>query len=105
MRVIPLAAIPSQTLAIILDGQNASISLRQNGPNMYFSLQADGVAVVTSRICRDAQLLLVDAHYRGFLGDFLFVDLQDAEQPFFTGLGTRFVLVFLSDSEVPVPVP
>jgi hypothetical protein len=100
MRVVPLAAVPSQTLAIVLDGQNAQIALRQNGSFLYFSLSQDDSPIVTTRICRDRQLLLVDARYRGFKGDFLFVDQQGDTDPTFTGLGARYQLVFVSASEI-----
>ncbi len=100
MRVIPLAAIPSQTLDVVLDGQSAQIALRQNGPYMYFSLRLNDAPVVSARICRVDQLLLLDAGYRGFLGQFIFVDLQGVADPVYTGLGSRFVLVYLSESDL-----
>jgi hypothetical protein len=95
MLTIPLQPTPSQTLSITLDGQLAKITLRTLGSLLYFSL--DGV--VATRVCRDRQRLLVDAGYRGFRGDFAFVDQRGASDPVFTGLGDRYQLVYFNDGE------
>jgi hypothetical protein len=92
---IPLQAVPNQTLAVTLVQQSAQIALRQNGKNLYFDLLNSGAYVVRSRICRDRQRLLLDAQYMGFSGDFMFVDTQGTDDPFYSGLGSRFVLVYL----------
>jgi hypothetical protein len=107
MQVVPVAATPSQTLAIVLDNQASQLSLRQNGNSLYLSLQLDGVDIVLTRICRDRQLLLLDARYKGYQGDFMFLDLQGVTDPVYTGLGDagRYVLVYLSESELPVGDP
>jgi hypothetical protein len=97
---IPLAAVPIQTLAIVLNGQACEIALRQNGQNMYFDLNSKGQPVVRSRIVRNKQRLLIDAKYRGFKGDFLFNDLQGDTQPAFADLDTRYVLYYLTPSEI-----
>jgi hypothetical protein len=100
MRVIPLAAVPSQTLSVVLDGQAAQIELRQNGASLYFGLRLNGADIVLTRICRIDQLLLVDARYRGFQGDFMFVDLQGDTDPTYAGLGGRYQLVFITAAEL-----
>lgn len=105
MRTIPITAVPSQTLSVILDRQPAQIMLRQNGASLYLDLRLDGTPIVLTRICRDRQLILTDAQYRGFRGQLMFVDLQGTSDPVYTGLGTRFVLVYLAAGEVPDPLP
>jgi hypothetical protein len=92
MLTIPLEAVPSQTVNVTLANQAAKITVRTIGTKLYFSL--DGV--VTNRICRDRQRLLVDAQYRGFEGEFAFVDTQGVDDPVFTGLGARFQLVYIN---------
>lgn len=100
MRVIPLAAVPNQTFAVVVDNQPAQIALRWNGGALYFDLTVNGQAVALSRVCRDKQLLLVDSRYRGFDGDFLFLDQQGDADPVYTGLGDRYQLIFVSASEI-----
>lgn len=99
MLSIPLQAVPSQTLSVTLAQQPAQIALRQNGKNIYFDLLNGESYVVRSRICRDRQRLLLDSSYRGFVGDFVFVDTQGISNPTFSGLGSRFVLVYLAPGE------
>jgi len=92
---VPLEAVPSQNLSVALGGQQANISVYQRGDNLYFDLTSNGSPIVTTRICRNKQLLLIDALYRGFRGDFMFLDTQGDEQPNYTGLGTRYLLLYL----------
>lgn len=96
---IQVAAIPNQTLSVTLAGQNAQIAVRQNGENMYFDLKQDDNPIVLTRICRDRQRLLIDARYRGFIGDFAWVDIASTSQPNYLGIGTRFFLIYLEAGE------
>lgn len=96
MKIIPLSAAPSQAFETQLAPDKlAKISLRWFGRYLYFTL--DGV--VSTRLCRDRVRLLLDAQYREFGGDFVFVDTQGARDPVWTGLGSRYLLVFLNDGE------
>lgn len=106
----------SQTLSINLGGQACLIALQTLGldpdAHLYFTLSVAGVPVVTTRVCRNLQLLLADAGYRGFQGGFMFVDnqavvgqeLQTGVDPFYQGLGTRFELVYLTAAEMATSV-
>jgi hypothetical protein len=96
VKTIPLSATPSQSFEVQLAPTRlAKITIRTIGVQLYFTLEG----VVTNRICRDRQRLLVDAQYHEFGGDFAFVDTQGAEDPVWTGLGSRFLLVYLDDDE------
>jgi len=106
MLVVPLVPVPSQTLAIVLAQQNCAINLYTRGAFLYFDLSYNGIDVVTCRICRNVQRLLRDAGYHGFIGDFMFLDLHVAdlingEDPAYSGLGSRFQLVYLEASDLP----
>jgi hypothetical protein len=103
MLQVPLSAVPTQTVDVILDGQACQLSLRQNGANMYLDLIADGRDIVLTRICRNRQLLLLDAQYRGFRGELFFLDTQGELDPSYLGLGPngRYVLVYLFEDEEP----
>jgi hypothetical protein len=97
---VPLFPVPNQTLAITLANQACEIVLRQNGANMFLDLRADGTPVVLTRVCRNKQRLLLDVKYRGFVGDFLFLDTQGDTQPEYTGLDSRYVLYYLEASDL-----
>lgn len=96
---VPLQAVPNQTLTVSLGGQNVQLAIRQNGANLYFDLLSNLNPIVRARICRDRQRILIGSHYRGFIGDFAFVDLRGSDDPFYSGLGDRWQLYYLEASE------
>lgn len=98
---IPLAAVPNQTLSVVLANQVCGITLRQNGPNMYFDLIVNGQSVVRTRLAQNNQRLLLDAGYRGVVGDFTFHDTRGDTKPEFTGLNTRYILLYLEAADLP----
>jgi len=104
---ITLGVVPSQTLTINLNNQACLIELRTLGldadAHLFFSLTLAGTPIVTTRVCRNLQRLLVDAQYRGFQGDFMFIDTQGDTDPVYTGFGSRYVLVYIPPDELPAP--
>lgn len=96
---VPLQPVPIQTLAVSVARQPAQIQLRQIGGSMYFSLETGGRSIVRTRVVRDRVRLLSGARYLGFAGDFAIVDLQGANDPVYTGLGSRFVLYYIGADE------
>lgn len=99
MMLIELQPLPSQTLAVALAQQPAQLAVRQMGDALFFDLSVNNVSIVRTRICRDRQRLLVDAKYRGFVGDFAFVDTQGVSDPQYFGLGGRYRLYYLGAGE------
>lgn len=99
MQLIPLQAVPSQTLAVTLARQPAQIAVRQNGDAMFFDLLIGTTPIVRSRICLDRARMLLGVRYRGFVGDFAFVDTQGRNNPNYSGLGSRFQLFYLGAGE------
>lgn len=95
MFIVPLKPVPSQTLQIGLAGQSALITVRTIGRLLYFSLE--GVAV--TRLVRDRVRQLIDSQYHGFIGEFAFIDTQGKDDPLYTGLGTRWLLVYYDAGE------
>lgn len=117
MQTVPLAPVPSQTLSIVLGGQQVSIALYLLGTGdaraMYMDLFANGVTVYTSRIVRafsglpanTPPFMTVGEHYHGFQGDLLFIDTQatpttEVEDPMPAGLGTRWQLTYFTVAEL-----
>lgn len=101
-QVVPLTPVPSQTLSIVLAGQNCNIAVYTLSTGMFFDLEADGVVITRTNICRNLGRMLLDRGYKGFVGDFVFVDTQGADDPQYTGLGSRWLLIYNDD---PPPVP
>lgn len=100
MKVIPLDPVASQTLRTIVNNQSCTINLTQkdNG-DTFFDLYVSGVAIITGMLVRD-RVLLVRQAYLGFIGDFAFQDNEGASDPDYTGLGTRWTLMYLEPSDL-----
>ncbi len=94
MQIIPITAVPSQTLNAVLAGQSCKINIYEKSTGVFFDLFVSDVAIETGVICRDRNKL-VNRGYLGFIGDLAFCDLQGTSDPFSSGMGTRFVLVYL----------
>lgn len=113
MLVVPLNPVPSQTLQIVLDGQNCNISVyMKTGADLtdqtlqtpkqqtYMDLSYNGITVTTTALCLDQEQILLDRQYLGFVGDFMFVDTEGNDDPVYTGLGSRWVLLYLEASDL-----
>lgn len=119
MQVVPLAPNPNQTLQIVLAGQNCSIELRtldgyavtdiadfsEDNPYLAFSLDVSGVSITVTQNCLNLKRLLINRQYLGFVGDFMFVDTQPdpvtgSADPQYSGLGTRWQLIYLEASDL-----
>jgi hypothetical protein len=120
MQLVPLSANPDTTLQIVLGGQNCSIrvrtldgyaiaddaSLDTGAQYLMFSLDVSGVSITVNQNCLNLKRLLINRQYLGFVGDFMFVDTQPpagtlGEDPQYTGLGTRWQLVYLEAADLP----
>lgn len=104
-QIVPLAAVPSQTLNLVLGGQNCQLAVYQRPSALYLDLVAAGVPILTGMICRNAARLLLDRTYLPFIGDLVFVDtrvteLLDGTDPVYTGFGSQYQLIYLTGDEV-----
>lgn len=106
MQNIPLKAVPSQTLAVTLGTQQCSINVYQKFYGVFLDLYAitdiSGpvpALILGGQICQNRNLI-VRSLYLGFIGDLVFVDTQGSSNPIYTGLGTRFLLTYLTPAEV-----
>lgn len=99
MTIIPLQAVPAQTVSVILGSQSCTISVYQKSVGVFFDLQLNGNTIVSGRVCRD-RVKLVRSEYLGLIGDLFFADILGKEDPDYTGLGGRFVLVYLEADEI-----
>jgi hypothetical protein len=114
MMLIPLSAVASQTVQFVAGGQNCQMSVyikdgydysdaTLNTPKEYIAIDFayNGIQVTNTQNCLNRKRLLVNRQYLGFVGDFMFVDTQGTDDPQYTGLGSRWVLVYLEASDLP----
>lgn len=119
MLTIPLAAVASQNFSANLGGQAVQVNVYQLGVGdaaaLYMDLESNGSPVFSCRVCRGyggtstpdttAPFMLVGRRYLGFDGDFVWLDTQasslvPAEDPEYSGLGDRWQLLYLEESDL-----
>jgi len=121
MLQIPLSAVPSQTLTIVLDGQSCQIAVYQKQPitdeygvaaGLFFDLIVGGVPVINTARCLDRTEILQDKRYLVDplnMGEFMFLDTLATQggpptfngaPPYYTGLGAQFVLLYLTTADL-----
>ena len=98
MKEISLKPLRAQRFDVSLDGQNCSVRLNQRSNGLYIDLTADNKTVMQGVICLNGNKL-VRYGYLPFRGELFFVDLEGSNDPFWTGLGTRYRLYYLSAAE------
>lgn len=99
MLQIPISAVPSQSLSVQLAGQQCQINVYQKSTGVFMDLLVDNAPIVTTMLCQD-RVKLVRHQHLGFVGDLAFVDTQGAQDPEYTGFGSRYLLIYLEASEL-----
>lgn len=99
MQVIPLQAVPAQIFSVQLNGQNCDINLYQKSGGLFIDLYVDNVLVIGGVICQNLNRI-VRYRYFNFIGDLAFADLQGSSNPDYTGLGERFILMYLEAADL-----
>lgn len=93
MMQIPLQAVPSQFTKVVLGDQNFQILLQQKEQGVFVDVNVNGVDIVTSVIARDNDDILC-RKYTGVIGSLKFYDLQGKTDPHYSGLNSRYVLMY-----------
>lgn len=89
-----MQAIPSQIFNATLGNQDCQLKLQQASTGLFMSLWVGGVPIISGRYCVD-RVNLVRQKYLGFGGALYFVDTaQLGSDPVYTGLGSRYLLVY-----------
>lgn len=91
--LIPLAAVPSQTLAVALAGQSCRIHVFAKSTGVFLDLYKNDVPVVLG-VPVINMVRVVRSGYLGFAGDLYFYDTQGSSDPEYAGLGSRYVLLY-----------
>jgi hypothetical protein len=99
MLIIPLQAIPNQTLTVTLSDQVTQLNVYQTYNGLFIDVLVENVLIIGGVICEN-QNRIVRSDYLGFSGDLAFIDTQGSDDPIYTGLGTRFFLTYLTTEEL-----
>lgn len=95
---IPLSNLSNQRFNVVLDGQNCTVTLKQNGAALYLSLAVDQVDVVTNHICNNDSPIPI-FKTTAFSGCLVFHDVLGDSHPDYSGLSDRYYLVYLAEGE------
>jgi hypothetical protein len=66
---------------------------------MFFDLAVNGTQIAYAVQCKN-QVSLVPTAYLGFAGWLVFFDTQGTDDPIYTGLGSRWVLLYLDSADL-----
>jgi hypothetical protein len=98
MKIIPLVAEPSQTLSIVLGGQNCQLAIYQKSTGVFVDVRINNAPIVLAALALDRnRIVRLDAGQ--FIGDLSFYDTQSVDDPDYTGFGSRFKLAYLEPQD------
>jgi hypothetical protein len=99
MLIVPLQAVPNQTVTVSLSNQNCQINVYTRVGTLYVDLYVNNVLIVAGVVCENLNRI-VRSLYLGFAGDLAFIDNQGNADPVYSGLGSRYSLAYLLPSEL-----
>ena len=104
MQQIQIQPVPNQTVKTVVGGQNVQIALYQNGQGMFCDVNVNGIDVSVGTLALNF-VPLAPANYNGMTGNLVLIDTQGTSDPDYTGLGTRWALVYLTAADYADLVP
>ena len=100
MQTVQAQAVPNQQLQCQLGPQSVTLNIYQTAFALHMDVLVGGVEIVLGVICENANRVVRDV-YLGFVGDFVWFDTQgQGADPVYTGIGTRYQLVYLSPADL-----
>lgn len=107
MLIIPVQPVPSQIFNVQLNGQSCQINLYQQSRGLFLDLYVNNALIIAGQICQNFNRI-VRSLYLGFQGDLMIGDFEGVgivgSDPDYTGLGTRFKLIYIEPSDLPAGV-
>ncbi|MDS0977541.1 hypothetical protein OSC12_14870 [Citrobacter portucalensis] len=99
MRTVSLVPQKSQSISVNLAGQQCTIRLIQRESFMYMDLTVNGNPIMQGVPCLYGNRM-VRYSYLGFVGDLVFLDNVGQKDPYWEGLGERYILYYIEESEL-----
>ena len=93
MVMVPLAQQAAQVLKVALSGVVVQIALRQRSTGLYAEFWQNATRSLSGVLCQD-RTWLVRSKALGLPGDFCFIDTQGTQDPTYTALGSRYLLLY-----------
>jgi hypothetical protein len=103
-QVVPLQPVPNQTLQVQLGQQPCVINVYQQAYGLFVDLYVGNSLIECGVIAQNLNRIVRDG-YLGFVGELAFLDSQAtgdlATDPIYTGLGSRYQLLYFEPSDLP----
>jgi hypothetical protein len=99
MQTVAVQALPNQQLQAQLGNQSVTLQIIQENFGLFMTVLVAGQVIIQGVICENLNRIVRDA-YLGFVGDFIWFDTQGTSDPIYTGLGSRYLLVYLSEADL-----
>lgn len=99
MQIVPVQALPNQTLQIQLARQSCVLNVYQTAYGLFMDVYIGADLIIAGVLCENLNRI-VRSTYLGFVGDFIFIDNEGSDDPIYTGLGSRFSLAYLEQSDL-----
>lgn len=99
MLIVPTQAVPNQILTVSLANQNCQLQIVTKTTGLFMNVSVNNSLIVGGVICQNLNRIVRDA-YLGFVGDLAFFDTQGTSDPSYTGLGSRWLLAYLSTADL-----
>lgn len=99
MQYIPLQPVADQTVTVILNNQNCKLRVYQRRYGMFFDLYVDNQLKIGGVVVQNLNRI-VRSLYLDFVGDLFFADSQGADDPYYTGLSTRYQLWYATPADL-----
>lgn len=99
MQTVAAQAIPNQTMQVQLGNQPVTLNVYQFTFGLFMDVIQGTTKVASCQPCQNRNRIVRYA-YLGFAGDFIWVDTQGSDDPVYTGIGTRWQLIYLSPADL-----
>jgi hypothetical protein len=99
MDLVPLQAVPSQIIAVTLGTQLCQLNVYQKSTGLFIDVYVAGQLILGGAICQDRNRIMRSS-YLGLNGDLVFIDQEGTDDPFYTGIGSRYLLFFLNNNDL-----
>lgn len=103
MLIVPVRAVPNQTLQVVLANQSCVLNIWQTPAGLFTDVYVGNTPIILGVLCQNLNRIVRDL-YLGFVGDFWFSDQQGTDDPAYNGLGSQFLLEYLEASDLPAGV-
>lgn len=90
---VPLSALPSQELSLVLGNQDVTVRVLTRGDYLYLDVLKESTPVIQGQLIVTGQNLLPSG-LSNFTGNFQMVDINGNSAPVYTSLGTQYRLLY-----------